>query len=381
MTKTPLAKFICTALLALTCLGVSQAQSTEESSDRVLAQNAWEGFLPIQQGGRWGYIDRSGTVVIKPQFDSAERFADGLALVRVSPQKKPKKPGEETPGLVDAARFIDQDGKVVIQLDHPLYLAGESFSDGLTTYWTYEAGKGTVHGYIDRSGKIQIKAQFTYALPFVDGLAGVCIEQKCGFIDKAGEFVIEPKYRANRRFSEGLALATFDHNLVGFINKSGEMVIEPQFGFLAPTVFREGLSAVAYPHGKYGYINTQGAIVIPMQYEMAQPFSEGLAAVRVNSKWGFIDKTGKLVIEPQFASVGPFSEGLAPVGANMMSTSRMDREDESHPSGFIDKQGKLVLSLRFDTTFGFVNGIAKVHFDTNWGYIDKTGKYIWQTSN
>jgi hypothetical protein len=34
-------------------------------------------------GGKWGYIDRSGTLVIPAQFDFAEDFSGGLALVNV----------------------------------------------------------------------------------------------------------------------------------------------------------------------------------------------------------------------------------------------------------------------------------------------------------
>jgi hypothetical protein len=370
-------KLICISLLACFAL-LSVHAAGQQSPERSLAPNAWEGFLPIEQDGKWGYINRSGEVVIKPQFDSAQPFAEGLALVRYPARKKPPKPGEKTPELVEGMGFIDQTGKVVIELENPLHLNGESFSEGLTKYWTWDADKGNLYGYIDTSGKVRIKARFTYAWSFVDGLAAVCIEwQKCGFIDKTGEFVIAPKYRVNMSFSEGLALAGLEYDTIGFINKSGEMVIEPQFGNLVGTMFREGLSSVAYPHGRFGYINTEGAIVIPMQFEMAQPFSEGLAAVRINSKWGYIDKSGKFVIEPQFRGAGPFAEGLAPVG---FSDSAM-RPVEEEATGFIDKQGKMLISLRFDTASGFVNGIARVNVDSKWGYIDRTGKYIWQPSN
>lgn len=370
MLKTPLTKLICTSLIVLACLGTQvHAQ----------AQNAPEDLLPIQQDGKWGYINRSGEVVIKPRFDSAEPFAEGLALVRYPPRKNPSKPDE----LMEGIGFIDKTGNVVIQLDNPLHINGESFSEGLTQYSTFTAEKGTVYGYIDTSGKIQIKARFRDASSFVDGLAAVCTEwQKCGFIDKAGEFVIEPKYRVTKPFSEGLALAGLEeYDIVGFMNKSGEMVIEPQF-LNSGTRFYEGLAVVNYPHGKSGYINHEGAIVIPMQFEMAQPFSDGLAAVRVNSKWGYIDKTGKFVIEPQFRGAGPFSEGLAAISSSdFMSASRALDTEATAASGFINKQGKIVFSLPFDTATPFVNGISKVRVDIRFGYIDKTGKYIWQSSN
>jgi hypothetical protein len=365
---------ICTPLILLACLGIQQ---------HALAQNLSEDLLPIQQGGKWGYINRSGEVVIKPQFDSAEPFAEGLALVRYPPRKKPLKPGEKTAELVAGIGFVDHTGKLVIQLENPLHLNGDSFSEGLTKYWTWEPNKGDVYGYIDKTGKVVVQARFTDASQFVDGLAAVCIEwQKCGFINRAGDFVIEPKFRVTHSFREGLALAGFEYSLIGFVNNSGEMVIEPQFGNLAGAGFSEGMSVVAYAWGKFGYINTDGAIVIPMQFEMAQPFSDGLAAVRVDSQWGYIDKTGKFVIEPQFKGATPFSEGLAAVGN--VDFSRVVRADDGEATvtpGFIDKQGKMVVKLPFDNATGFVNGIARIRVDVRSGYIDKTGKYIWQPSN
>ena len=364
---------ICTSLMMLACFGTQQHS---------LAQNAQkEDLLPIQQDGKWGYINRSGEVIIKPQFDAAGLFADGLALVRYPPRKKPLKPGEKTAELEEGVGFIDHTGKVVLRLDSPLHLNGESFSEGLTKFWTWDPGKGNLYGFIDTTGKVVIKAQFTDAHPFIDGLAAVCTEwQKCGFINKAGDFVIEPKFRVTQPFREGLALAGFEYLLVGFVNKSGEMVIEPQFGNFGGTGFSEGLSVVAFSGGKYGYINTEGVIVIPMQFEMAQPFSDGLAAVRVDSKWGYIDKTGKFVIEPQFKGAGPFTEGLAPVGN--VDFQSVSRSDEVEPiTGYINKQGKMVFSLPFDSPAPFVNGIANVRVGIKLGYIDKTGKYIWQPSN
>ena len=366
-------KLICASLLLFACLATQK---------NALAQATPETLLPVQQNGKWGYINRAGEVVIKPRFDSADAFADGLALVRYAPRKKPLKPGQKTPELVEGMGFIDQTGKVVIELDNPLHLNGESFREGLVQYWTFEPGKGTLHGYLDTTGKVQIQARFTTAYSFVDGLAAVCIDIKCGFIDKAGEFVIEPKYRVTQPFSEGLALAGFEYNVIGFVNKSGEMVIEPQFGNFVGTRFHEGLSVVSYLHGRFGYINTEGGIAIPMQFEMAQPFSDGLAVVSVDSKWGYIDKAGKFVIKPQFRSAGPFSEGLAAVSDIYIQSAMRSVEDNETPTtSFIDKQGKVVFSLPIDFAEPFVNGVSRVRLGFKLGYIDKTGKYIWEPSN
>ena len=40
-----------------------------------------EGLAPVKIEGKFGYIDRRGTMVIRPRYDSASPFSEGLALV------------------------------------------------------------------------------------------------------------------------------------------------------------------------------------------------------------------------------------------------------------------------------------------------------------
>ena len=44
--------------------------------------------------------------------------------------------------------------------------------------------------------------------------------------------------------------------------------------------------------GKWGFIDETGQIVIEPVYEGVAPFSEGLAAVRLDGKFGYINKAG-----------------------------------------------------------------------------------------
>ena len=46
-------------------------------------------------------------------------------------------------------------------------------------------------------------------------------------------------------------------------------------------------------------------LLIPERFEVAQPFSEGLAAVRIDGQWGYIDATGKVVIPPRSGLIMP----------------------------------------------------------------------------
>ena len=78
----------CTFLLAVTADGQRRRPSE---------------FFPILDGGCWGFIDRSGKVIIEPQFGSALFFSGGLA--RVSPPV-----GEEIKGTWG---YIDKSGTFV----------------------------------------------------------------------------------------------------------------------------------------------------------------------------------------------------------------------------------------------------------------------------
>jgi hypothetical protein len=83
----------------------------------------------------------------------------------------------------------------------------------------------------------------------------------------------------------------------GFINKKGKFVIEPQF--YTTGNFSEGLAYVE-KGGEYGYIDKTGKYVIELKYSWAVDFSNGLAKVyfsddEYSTDWGYIDKTGKAV--------------------------------------------------------------------------------------
>ena len=81
----------------------------------------------VELGKKFGYISEA-KVVIKPQFDDAKEFTEGLAAVKLD--KK----------------------------------------------W----------GYIDRTGRYVIKPRFDYACSFAEGLAAVKLDKKWGYIDRTG---------------------------------------------------------------------------------------------------------------------------------------------------------------------------------------------------
>lgn len=249
----------------------------------------------------WGYIDRGGTIVIKPQFHSASKFSEGLAAV----QNDNGKWG-----------FIDKTGKTVISMN--LDYVG-SFSEELAVVVTHQR-----YGYVDHNGKLVIRARFKQAEEFSEGLAlvrtggkfdppfgmtlGTAADERKEFeyIDKSGKVRLRLEGEHAGDFSEGLAefgvVKQDGHLYCGYIDKAGKQVIEPRFG--SCDGFSEGLGLVLLD-GKWHFIDKSGKFVISPPFVEIWSFNNGLARVLDGptpssaADSGYIDQTGKVVWKPQ----------------------------------------------------------------------------------
>jgi hypothetical protein len=325
-------------------------------------------LFQIQQGGKHGYIDQMGNVVIEPQFDYAGQFSEGLAYVIED----------------DKVGYIDGTGRYVIEPQFGTWAEsgiGGTDTLGPDDFFTFSEGlasviRGGKHGYIDQSGAFVIEPQFDYAGDFSEGRAPVLVDDGWGFIDRTGQFILEPQGGFVEGFSEGLAAVEVGDKW-GYIDRTGTFVIEPQFDYA--TVFSGGLAVIGVSdpstyRAQWGYIDTTGNIVVEPQYDMAVSFTEGLAAVQVGDRWGYIDTTGQFVIEPQFVIQSPdvgfisftwmFSEGLAAM-----------QVDDTW--GYIDKTGTFVIQPQFDWAEEFSGGLAEVWIGDKRGYINRTGTFVW----
>jgi hypothetical protein len=76
--------------------------------------------------------------------------------------------------------------------------------------------------------KIFIFVVFLTQLSNSQELALVRKEEKFGYISKNGDFVIQPKFKSAKDFSEGLA-AVEENGLWGFIDTKGDWAIQATF--------------------------------------------------------------------------------------------------------------------------------------------------------
>jgi WG containing repeat len=359
-----------------------------------------DAIFPVwDKDGKEGFIDVNGNVVIKPQFEAVGEFSEGLAPVMIG----------------DKWGYINRKGKVLIA---PRWRQSE------------QGWKSTVS-------------------PFYQGLA-IVIEAvrwnvvddsnyyayKCGYINQKGEYVIQPKFRANCGvFSEGLARTEVDvlgdeaeegKGWIGFIDKKGQWAIKPKFFQASPFLngfarvqseydynnkaesfylidktgrkvedttdclrqhsFTEGLALIYDEKKGVRFINEQCDEVFKVSADIKpdsiENFSEGLLLVEKeingNKMFGYLNKTGKVAIDFKFSQATPFSDGLA--GVNI-------KEGDKDDNAYINKTGEIILKNTRGTA-PFKNGLAFQYLHT-WtiserpkgrnirGYMNKQGKYVW----
>lgn len=318
-----------------------------------------EDLAPVELKDKWGFINRSGAVVVSLKYDSVYSHIEGLAPV----------------GLNEKWGFIDDAGRERVPLK---YDEVYSFHDGLAAVRLKEKW-----GFIDKAGKVVIPINYDYVNSFSEGLAGVGSNEKYGFVDRSGTVVIPLKYIDVSDFAGGLAaVSPGPYPSWEFIDSSGNVVLT---GYDSARNFAEGFVQVGtesehkpYKTGfqiiyKWGFINRSGKAITENKYDETSPFSEGRAVVVKDGKQGFIDTSGNEIIPLRYdvdecgCDCSSFSDGIAKVTLNKKV-------------GFIDLKGREVISPKYDKVWCWTfksDGFIGVELNGKKGFVDVRGNEFW----
>lgn len=307
------------------------------------------GFCRIRRSGKFYFSDEFGKPIFNTAFDKAEDFKENFAEVKINGKWG----------------FINKKGELIIK---PQFYETHPFSNGLSQV---AFGPNAKHGYIDTAGNFIIKPQYDNASAFADNKAWVLLDGKWGLINQNNEFVISPVYKEVKNIFERYNQWTpeYTYNLItgiidkpiyknnhlvwvllnekwGLVNKNGKTLIPHIFsevkdlseGFtwvkkdgiwgLIDTIgnylikpdernpliyasnvtfksfseFNQGL--IRYQtRDLYGYLNTQLKVVIPATYNKAGDFKNGLTCVKQDDYWGVIDTNGKFIVPINYKEI------------------------------------------------------------------------------
>lgn len=210
-------------------------------------------------------------------------------------------------------------------------------------------------GYLDTTGHMAIKPDFSDARGFVNDLAVVKKGDQFGYIDKKGHWVIEPRFtRATDFNARGTALVVTDNRLA-LIDRKGAVVKTLPFavsldthGFaggqalasvqtqVSPTLWNaatdrslslpDDVMALDLPQsglipakkrdsandGYWGYLDENGDWAIDPMILKARDepqLSGDVVAVKIKNVWSFVDRQGVSLNKEQYKSVRPLSSG------------------------------------------------------------------------
>lgn len=205
-------------------------QEIQESGDRInemfadTIEEYHEGLISFEENGKFGFKDSLGHIVIKAQFDQVGCFNEGLASVTVGAKRErylSSNGDSATMWIGGKQGFIDRAGKIVVK---PQYDYCNFFSQGVAV-----VAKDDKWGYIDRTGKEIIKLQYDKAEAFYDsnGFAAVSKDGKWGLIDIKGRVVVPIKHESAFSTQRGVATVyPFDKSIISYQVYNDGTIIE-----------------------------------------------------------------------------------------------------------------------------------------------------------
>lgn len=256
-----------------------------------------EGYYPVRIEGKWGYANPSGEIQIKPVYEKATAFENGLALVLDNGQAAIIDTGgrrctlfhgnaQDVSGFAGGFGAIrQQDGWHLVNgeaaIGKTAYESVGAYSGGLCAV---QSGGAWILRDVDNNTLISGSEGFSAdSVGRVYAMERIFVKKGSDYAlcDKSGKEITPERYQDARPFVDGYAAVKKD-GVWGFVSQDGVLVIPPAYEDALS--FSQGLAPVKQD-GVWGYITTQGATALPFRYAQAGQFSGGTAAVNVDGSW------------------------------------------------------------------------------------------------
>jgi hypothetical protein len=205
-----------------------------------------DGLALVKKDGKYGFIDKEGKSVIEPHFVSATAFSEGLAGVYL--QKTDKYP-----------LFINKKGEAIFYL--PNQVTKSFIKKSISENNIFDSSFKNLINNSSLTSTFNAVVSFD-RLAFSEDLVSVRVNNQYGYMNKDGKIEIEPQFAYADAFSEGFAQVSIKGNCA-FINKSGQVVIHTPYDYYSCSCFSNGLAKIQVV-GQIGYIDKSGQFIWPL---------------------------------------------------------------------------------------------------------------------
>jgi hypothetical protein len=270
--------------------------------------------VQVRQNGQYGFIDATGGFTIPAQFANEEDFdSSGLAAAAIQ--------------VTDQAALEQQRRQAAAAAANNAYAADETLMGNDVGVASPPAPPPPppppagptptklAWGYIDKSGKFVISAQFDSAGHFGgSGFAPVQLGTQWGYVDSQGKIAINPQFGSARPFTRA----------------GGEWLS------VVSSVPAEGQQA------KWGVIDTTGAFRVNPQFDELSDFSpDGRAFAHSGELMGLVDTHGTYVVQPIYQQLIRIHGR-----SDYIFVKAGEPDDQMREIGVMDSSGRIAFSAR-----------------------------------
>lgn len=397
-------KLLTLILAGLLCLGlaVPAAAAVEEIAglrlDEVTGYSQEDGIYTVVKGGLYGFYRVDGSPLLAPAYAAVDDFHNGMAAVSLSGEWIAVR-GES--GLAEVFRggrfgYVDADGALIIPMQ---YRRAFPFSEGRAFAVD---GEGTLV-LLDRTGRELAsfpKAELLEdeSIRFSEGLAVIPVrsadteedeelpeltylvvnaagEEVCTLTDAYADFA--NGYRDGRIAVAEEGQWTVDEagltrqfsaapGAWNYRDDAGEEAMDSRFDAAGP--FSDGLAPVGLEDERgqlrYGFADLDGEMVVPVEYEDVMPYTDGIGAVLLDGRWAYVNQDGRRITGFVYDEAGSFHEGAA--------MGRAGRELR-----VINRRGGVLFTAEANRALPFSDGVTVMYRkDGSCGVYDQEGNLL-----
>jgi hypothetical protein len=351
------------------------------------------GFAQVDVGGKSGLIDRDGKMVIEPKYGFIQAVARDRFAVSERRQLGGMTGGEDFSGT--QAAFTASGGFPVIGL----ILGGGNTEPAIATdlvdisgqrieptrpWWTpgFDENDPSIRwaqtdnlwGLARTDGSWLIEPKFEQAGVLTDGLARVVVNGKVGFIDRTGNFAIEPVFDSAREFRPGVGRTSAERDgIFGVIDKAGSWVFQTNYQQIYPasdwktnpkseTVF--GWNFKKDNH--WGLLNLDGRVVLNADFDQAVSYcTNGRLEGYKNKERFYFKADGSPLQPPDGRLVDATCSGVPPY------TLRIGDK-----FGLVDAGSNPLTPVQFDAITWAGPYARNVKIDDKWGRVGSDGRWL-----
>jgi hypothetical protein len=346
------------------------------------------GFAQVDVDGKSGLIDRDGGMVIEPKYG----FIRAIAPDRFRVSEKRWLGGmtgsedfsegriEYTPAggvSVSVSEFvlgnnggdvIDSSGRRVGPLPAPWMPSFDK--DDPSIRWVQ---KDTLWGLARGDGSWLVEPKFQQAGSLIDGLAYVKLNGKVGFINRSGNFVIDPVFDKAWIFERGMRFTWAERDgAVGLIDKTGTWLSKPDYQQMRLAAgYRAGTREPAFgwhfkKANRWGLLDLDGRVVLDADFDQAiTRCSDGRLEAYRNKELFYFKADGTPLQPPDGRLIGALCSSVPPFALKTGSKFML-----------VDANSIPLSALQFDAVSQFPNGVKHVKLDGKWGRVGPDGRWL-----